>query len=350
MHIAIDTSPLESAHSVRGTGIYTKLLVEALQKHETSHTYSFFTRSQKVPNNADLVHYPYFDPFFLTLPVFHNKPVVVTVHDLIPIRFPDKFPRGIRGSLKWGLQRTALGRAERIITDSLCSGRDIERFVHFSKEKIDVIYLAASDEYGPETDTKTLDIVRRKYSLPKYYLVYTGDINWNKNVPGFLEAFGKITPRKDIHLLLVGKSFLQGELPEVREIRHTIETNGIQDNVRMLGFVPTEDLRSIYTLGQAAILPSFYEGFGLPVLEAMACGAPAIVAKGSSLDEIAGPALRIDPYDVGTIAKGISEVFAMSESEHRILSEASRAWANSFTWEKVAKETVVSYRKALHGS
>src|SRR5258706_5833567 len=101
MNIAIDITPLETGHSGRGVGIYTKNLIESLQKYEKKHTYILFTPKQGVPKNTDIVHYPYFDPFFLTLPLIKTKPSVVTVHDLIPLVFPEKFPPGIRGYMKW---------------------------------------------------------------------------------------------------------------------------------------------------------------------------------------------------------------------------------------------------------
>src|SRR5258706_7275203 len=107
MHIAIDTSPLANGHKFRGVGSYTQSLIDALQKYEGEHQYSFFT-GNAVFKDVDIVHYPYFDPFFLTLPFKKTKPTIVTVHDLIPLLYPDKFPPGLRGKVKWYIQQRLL--------------------------------------------------------------------------------------------------------------------------------------------------------------------------------------------------------------------------------------------------
>ena len=124
MKIAIDITPLESAHRARGVGVYTKNLIDALETYGKQHTYLYFTGHQLVPPDADVVHYPYFDPFFLTLPLVKPKPTVVTVHDLIPLVFPYKFPAGIRGNIKWQVQKLSLHGAKRIIADSNSSKND----------------------------------------------------------------------------------------------------------------------------------------------------------------------------------------------------------------------------------
>jgi glycosyltransferase involved in cell wall biosynthesis len=127
MKIAIDITPLESAHRARGVGVYTKNLIDALETYGKQHTYLYFTGHQLVPPDADVVHYPYFDPFFLTLPLVKIKPALVTVHDLIPLVFPYKFPAGIRGRFAWHVQRLSLRGAKRIIADSNSSKNDIVR-------------------------------------------------------------------------------------------------------------------------------------------------------------------------------------------------------------------------------
>lgn len=348
MHVAIDITPLENANSGRGVGSYTKLLVDALQKYETSYTYSFFTRKQKVSDKADIVHYPYFDPFFLTLPLLQEKPRIVTVHDLIPIHFPDKFPRGLRGELKWQVQRFGLRATRRVIADSYASKADIERYVGIPSSKIDVIHLAASDEFKNVQDKVTLQSVTEKYRLPKHFFVYVGDVNWNKNIMGLLKAFQMFSGKNPAHhLVFVGKSFLDTDLSETAELSRFVKDSRLGDRVDFVGFVEQTDLAAIYTLANACILPSFYEGFGLPLLEAVACGTPVVASKGSSLDEIAGPAIRVDAYSVDDIAHGLTRILRLSSVARAELGRLSVAWSRRFSWKHVAQKTVQAYKQAL---
>ena len=189
MRIALDITPLETGHKDRGVGTYTKLLIESLQKHESNHSYHFFTRGQKIPNDIELIHYPYFDPFFVTLPLIYAKSTVITVHDLIPLVFPQHFSSGIRGALKWHYQRMRLTRVSRIIADSESSKRDIESITGFPEAQIDVVPLAASPKFGQVKDEAELARVKKQYHLPESFVLYVGDVNWNKNILGMLEAF-----------------------------------------------------------------------------------------------------------------------------------------------------------------
>lgn len=344
MHIALDITPLESGHKDRGTGSYTYLLIEALQKYEKGHSYSFFTRKQKVPNSADLVHYPYFDPFFLTLPLLKPKPVVVTVHDLIPLVYPSHFPRGIRGDLKWRIQKASLRSVRRVITDSFASRRDIRAIAGLAETFIDVVHLAPAETFHPITDRNMRSSVQKKYSLPDRFILYVGDVNWNKNVTGLVRAKPKGTV-----LILVGKAFRQEGLPEVREINALIHALHFEGEVIRPGFVADEDLAVLYSLASVYIQPSFAEGFGLPVLEAFVCGCPVVCARGSSLDEIAGPSIRVNASDISSIMDGILHAEKLSTSERTELIQKGYAWVKRFSWKKVASKTVEVYEKALEG-
>lgn len=345
MRIAIDTTPLETGHKDRGVGTYTKLLIEALQKYEKKHSYSFFTRGQIVPENADVVHYPYFDPFFLTLPVIKPRPTVVTVHDLTPLVFPEHFPVGFRGRLKWQIQRLSLGRATRIITDSDSSKADITRIAGISADTIDVVRLAPASEFSPVTDQALLRAVATKYTLPRRFILYVGDINGNKNILGLLKAFQK---QRDVKLVLAGIAFVEGS-PEANAIQSSIDVLGFRDEVIMPGFVPLEDLPALYSLASVYVQPSFYEGFGLPVLEAMASGCPVMSSRASSLAEIAGPAVLIDPNNPEDFALRLREALMMPADKRSALIQKGILWAKRYSWEKVARQTVQSYEKAVSG-
>ncbi|MBI5449603.1 glycosyltransferase family 4 protein [Candidatus Gottesmanbacteria bacterium] len=345
MHIAIDTTSLEGEHRDRGIGSYTGLLIEALQKYENKHSYSFFTRKQKVPKSADIVHYPYFDPFFLTLPLVKSKPVVVTVHDVIPLVYPEYFPSGVRGKVKWYIQRASLRGARRIITDSFASKQDIQKIVGVPDALIDTVYLAPGDIFRPINDKKELSSVQRKYQLPTQYLLYVGDVNWNKNVIGLLRA-----KPKGLKLVLVGKSFKSDALSETQRINALIHAIQADADIIRTGYVTDAELAAIYNLATAYIQPSFAEGFGLPVLEAFSSGCPVICARGSSLDEIAGPAIRVDASDQDAIFQGIKIAINISIGEREKLRQKQFTWVRQFTWRKTAGATVGAYEKAFGDS
>lgn len=346
MRIAIDVSPLSSGHKVRGVGFYLKNLLTALRKYQPQHEYIEFT-GKAIPANADIIHYPYFDPFFLTLPFFSKKPTVVTVHDLTPLVLHHLFPVGLKGMLKWRLQRLALRNVSRIITDSLASKKNIQQLVGMVPSKVDAVYLAAGEHFG-KLDKAAIDAVNKKYNLPQVFALYVGDITPNKNILRLLQACMQI----HVPLVIAGKVFTDTsidvshpwvqELVDVREIakKHP-------DSVHLLGFVGDEDLVALYNAASVFVMPSLYEGFGLPVVEAFSCGTPVICSNKGSLEEVAGnAALLVDPLDVGEIARGVEKVIKDKKLAQE-LSKKGLERAKDFSWEKTAEATITSYQKAL---
>ena len=318
MRIAINTLPLSGGHSKRGIGVYTKELINALTEFEPSHTLSYFTRPSEIDGRTDVIHYPFFDPFFLTLPRTTSKPTVVTVHDLIPIVYAEHFKRGIRGELKWQIQKRVLTRvAKSIITDSNSSKADIEQVLNFPSDRVFAIPLAPRSIFRPTTDKKRLSEVRKKYELNNKFILYVGDVNWNKNVLGLLKAFHLYAKSStgSVQLVLVGKAFVDTNLPETQAIRDHIDRLGIKNSVVQTGFVPDSDLVALYTQAEMLVCPSFAEGFGLPVLEAMVCGCPVVMSDIPSLSEIGGPAIFVDPRNTESIAKGMARARSISKQK-----------------------------------
>ncbi len=349
MRIAIDISPRLNDHKYRGIGIYTKLLIEALQKYEGKHTVELIDNKSINVDSVDIIHYPFFDPFFLTLPLHKLLPTIVTVHDLIPIVFPDKFSRGIRGEIKWMVQKYSLQTSSAIITDSENSKNDINQKTGYPKKNISVIQLAQAPFFVPLQSPRVIS----KYSLPNSYLLYVGDVNWNKNVTGLFYAFAKvkkISKFKNLHLVLVGSAFLNDNLPESRHLHQIAKQLDIKDSVIELGLAEDDDLATIYSHAYATIVPSYYEGFGLPLLEAMACGCPVVVSGNSSLIEIAGPSILINPYDREDITRGIIKVMELTQDEYKKLSNASIQWSKKFSWKSVARQTVEVYESVLYAA
>ncbi len=341
---------MSSPDRVRGTGTYTRELIESLERYNHNHSYTFFTRGTKIPNDIDIIHIPYFSPFFLTLPFSQFRPTVVTVHDLIPLEYPRHFPKGVRGSLKWSIQRWLLSQQAQVITDSDSSKRAIDEFVSIGGDRVTVIPLAPGALFGKTVSSGLRDTVRRKYSLPDAYLLYVGDVNWNKNVLGLLGAFARLRKEKRFGryaLVLVGSAFTLGDLPQAQEIARVIHHHGLGRFIIRPGYVPDEDLAAIYQMAAVYVQPSFAEGFGLPVLEAMESGCPVVVSDGTGLGEIAGPAIRIDPTSIESLRNGIMTVLTMGAEQLKNLREKQRDWSGQFRWQGVAKKTVRVYEAVL---
>lgn len=352
MKVAFDLSPLHSGHQYRGIGFYTKRLLDALKivaKKEKVQL-QLIKNSQKIHFlSADLIHYPYFSPYFLSLPVKPLLPSVVTIHDLIPVKYFQHFPAGLRGRWRWQQQKRRLPKMAAVLTDSQIWRQQISEMTGYFLDKIYSVPLAAGPEFRKirfkiqETRFKRQDL---RFKIAKKFVLYVGDVNWNKNIPGLLRGFaGFAKNQPDFQLVLVGKAFRQEDLPETKEIIQLINSLNLNDQVIRLGFVETKDLVKIYNLASVYCQPSFDEGFGLPVLEAMACGCPVVAAKAGSLPEICGQAaVMVDPAKDGEIATGISRAL----KEKTKLIKRGFKQASRFSWRQTARQTIEVYRKILH--
>lgn len=341
MKVAIDTTPLKSGHSVRGIGSYTQKLIASIKNIPQIELETFDGRN--IPN-ADIVHYPYFDLFFRTLPVGKSQKRIVTIHDVIPLVFPNRFPAGIRGYVNLFFQKRALKNTDHVICDSEASKKDIIDKLSFPKGKISVIYLAASANFKKIEDQKKLLETSKKFKLPKKFALFVGDVNWNKNIGGLLNSIA-IT---QIPLVMVGAAIVDGQITETRALNKLIRKLKLENKVTKTGFVTEEELVSLYNLAAVTLLPSFYEGFGLPVIESMACGTPIVCADNSSLSEIAGSlAIFCDPQDPNDISKKTQKVLHLSKNARANLSAKLIKRASTFTWEKTAEETVRVYKKVI---
>ncbi len=346
MKIAIDISPLQTGHKVRGVGFYLQHLKDTLVRYYPENDYYFFTKQDEIPDNSDVVHYPYFDPFFLTLPFFQKKKTVVTVHDLTPLIFPKYFPAGMKGKLFWQIQRFNLQRSTLILTDSYASQADIVSIAGIPKRKVAVAYLAAAEEFQRISQTKA-KYVKEKYKLPDQFVLYVGDVTWNKNLPRLVRAMKQLA----LPLVMVGKSLVEKNFdktnPWNRDLVDVQQLTEDDKRIIKLGFLPTEDLVALYNSATVFVFPSLYEGFGLPILEAMQSGCPVITTKEGSLPEVAGNAAHyVDAYDVESIAKGIGEIF-FSQKLQKECTDKGLEQAKKFSWQKTAEQTIATYKKVL---
>ena len=344
MKIAIDVSPIfqSSLHKVRGVGMYIKNLTENLQKIDKKNTYVFFETKEDLSNSIDLVHFPYFDPFFLTLPLRNKIKTIVTVHDLTPIVFRQHFPSGIKGGIKWNIQKRLLKRVDKIITDSDSSKKDISRILGIDPDKISVIYLAPANFFNKLEGGEWEKTLRRKYDLPEKFALYVGDVTWNKNLPNLVDAFLKT----NIPLVMVGKALINKDFdkknPWNSDLLQIINKIENEKQFLRLGFLSEEELVQIYNLATLFVMPSFYEGFGLPVVEAMRCGCPVVTTREGSLKEVAGDAALFVETNIDSIKEGVEKVFSDINLQKE-LSQKGQEQAKKFTWEKTARDTIKCY-------
>lgn len=340
--VAIDISPKMGTHAQRGIGAYTTHLADELMKGNWPVEFKFFTRAASPPP-ASLIHYPYFDLFFHTLPVKKTAARGVTIHDVIPLVFPEHFPVGPRGKIAHFLQKLALKNTDFIICDSQASKRDIAQKLDVDPNKIAVVYLAAGRNFKKITDNSKLESVSKKLKLPKKFVLYVGDVNWNKNVQSLILAISQIK----IPAVLVGSALTDATLPETGEIDKLARVNNVSSLITKTGFISHADLAAVYNLAEVTVLPSFYEGFSLPVIESMACGTPVVCSNAGSLAEIAGPAIICDPNSPTDIAVKIISVLRSDLKARSDLKKRGLEHSAKFTWLKTAQKTVKVYQKYL---
>lgn len=347
MRVAIDVSPLQTGHKIRGVGFYLEHLKTALTKYFPKNDYVFFERGEKLPENLDLVHFPYFEPFFLAFPIYKRYKTAVTVHDLTPIVFPNAFPKGIKGELKWQMQKFSLRKANVIITDSEASKKDIIKYVGAKEKKIKVVYLAAGEEFKKLEKGDWENSLRKKYNLPEKFVLYVGDVTWNKNLPRLLDAVTEL----NIPIVMVGKSLVSEDYdknnPWNKDLNRINELARNNEKIIRVGFLPSDELIQIYNLATVFAMPSLYEGFGLPVLEAMACGCAVLTSKEGSLEEVAGNAAYfVDAYDVESIKFGLDLVYKNQEKRKELIEKGNEN-VKRFSWKKTAQETLNTYEEIV---
>lgn len=276
------------------------------------------------------------------LPRFKTAKTVFTLHDVIFKFFPEyHLPLN-----RWFLTNAMphfLRRADAIIAVSECTKRDAMRFYNIAPEKVTVIYEGVNPALHRVDDLLRLAEIRARYAKNQPYLLFVSTIEPRKNIAVLVDAFKILRAREFRHrLLIVGR---KGWLyqPTFDHVKQT----GMSDVVDFLDFVPDDDLSALFSACDAFVFPSLYEGFGLPPLEAMACGAPVICSNASSLPEVVGDAaLLVDPRDIGEIANAIARVLT-----DRHLCDELRAkgfiQAAKFSWERAARETLAVYRRMM---
>jgi glycosyltransferase involved in cell wall biosynthesis len=352
MRIALDVQ--STLGRPTGIGQYTKQLLAALRRVAPGHEFVELSWGRDVvmrtdrrlrwqqwelprrarAAGAEVLHVTGFDA-----PRLRPCPVVLTVHDLVGMLFPHNLPpvarlywsRWLPHSVRW---------ATRIIADSQHTRTDLIRLLGVPPERIEVVYLGVEETFRPVTDPERLAAVRERYGLLDRLILYLGTLEPRKGLDVLIAAFAQVAADLPHHLVIAGKEgWHTGSL--FRQVR----TLGLERRVHFPGYVAAEDQAALYSLADLFAFPSRYEGFGLPVLEAMACGTPVVCSQAGSLPEVAGDAaLLIPPDDATALAAALREVL-QDGALRQGLRERGLERAHRFTWEETARRTLAVYEQ-----
>ncbi len=373
MHVSIDVSP--AVNGKAGLGRYALSLAEALHTAYPHQTHMFANIAEALPFPPELAAAPRttvqvgYKPWrlavltgqFLTMrfdrllpkeiDLFHSTehllfptrriPVVLTVHDLIYKLFPEYHKRLNYWYLNIAMP-VFVKRAEHIIAVSESTKADVVQHYQVNPSKITVIYEAAAPHFVPQSAEK-IAAVRESYALPKQYIVTVGTIEPRKNLARLVETLRRLRAQwPDLHLVVVGSD---GWLTDY--FYQAVERTGMQAYIIQPGFIPDDDLPAVIAGAQCAVTPSLYEGFGLPVLEAMAVGVPVACSNTGSLSEVAGEAANLfDPTRTDAIVEAVAAVLS-DKGRAAAMRQAGLAQASRFSWERTATETWQVYQFVL---
>ena len=378
MKIAFSLHPV-TYHRQRGLYFYVKYLLEGISQIDTEDTFFLFCESIKrneinikkenfffvpfrrlwknLPTglkwlwdyiilpmeikrvNPHLIHIP-----DAGLPWLYRGKVVATIHDIAPYLFPYYLPT-LREKLKYRLKLLSLKRADRIIAISKSTAEDLINYLHIPKRKIRIIPYGIDKKFSPLPQEKSKKHVEENFNIKENFILYVGALSPNKNVMRLLEAFSLLIKSgiRNYPLLIVA-STKNPNYPYL--LRKTFEL-GIDKFVHWLNSQPQEKLVYLYNACTLFVFPSLYEGFGLPPLEAMACGAPVVASNTSSLPEVVGDAgILVNPKNPEDIFKAMRKVL-LSSSLREEMSEKALKRAKNFSWKKTAGETLEVYREVL---
>ncbi len=361
--IGIDASRIQRV-GMTGTERYARRIVEQLLQLESPYRFRLYTgetvldlplpparaevRTIPFPRlwtharlAAELARHPV-DLLFVpahVLPVWCPVPAVVTVHDLGYRYEPDAHPLLQRLYLELGT-RQSVRQARRVIAISQTTADDLVRFYRVPPERIAVVPHGVDDTFRPRTAEECAR-VRQRYGLRAPYILHVGTLQPRKNIVRLIQAFELLAAQDEhLELVLVGK---RGWLAE--PIERALAASPVRSRIRLLGHVADEDLPCLYSAAEVFVFPSLYEGFGLPVLEAMACGTPVVASRRGALVENAGPAVPCDPSSTADLARAVME--ARDPTRRNALVQAGLEHARRFSWKRSAERTLAVLSEAL---
>lgn len=268
--------------------------------------------------------------------------VVVTVHDLAFLRNPEWFKKSRAVYYRKKIKKT-VANADRIIADSCATADDLMIFLEVDEAIIDVVPLGVDAHYK-QADEEAQARVRDKYKLPEKFFLYVGTIEPRKNIARIVEAYSEMASGTDLDLVIAGRDGWK-----VKPIYKAIRKSGVRDRIHLPGYIPQEDLPALYSCAEIFVWPSLWEGFGLPPLEAMACGTPVLTSNVSSLPEVVDlSAMQVDPFDSAAIATGIKRLVEDTRL-YKGFQNSGLNRASKFPWSLTAKMTLEVYKRALDG-
>jgi glycosyltransferase involved in cell wall biosynthesis len=300
--------------------------------------YQFGLPARMKRDRLDLFH----DPVY-PLPLRIRIPGVITVHDLSS--YTDPGVHSLRSAAAARLYPRHLRVARQVITDSEYTASRIRELFPWASDKLNVVHLGVSRQFRKVSDGMVLSEIAGKYDLPEEFLLFLGTLEPRKNLIGLLNAFQRAADDIPHSLVIAG-----GLGWKYRDLMRIIAEHPRKDRIHLTGFVPDEELPALLSLARFLVYPSRLEGFGLPILEAMACGTPVMTSNCSSMPEIAGEAaLLVDPLSEESMADGLVRM-GNSPSLREDLEEKGLARASLFSWDDTARRTLMVYRKAVSGA
>jgi len=351
--VGVDVGPLKTGDKFRGIGVYTRELTASFEKLFKKDNLRFEIKPidfsgepLSILAGYSLIHLTRFNPFRLSVPLkkLSETKLVLTIYDLIPLIYPQHYPPGLKGKLNWELNKYLIKKnIDRIITISETSKKDICRFIGPKPERVLVVPLAPQLIFRKLDSAGFKSEITKSYHLPEHFALYVGDLNYNKNIPLLIEA----CEIAGIPLVIAGKQITEVEKMDLNHPELTHLKNINWGKTIKLGFVPGRDLVKIFNLASIYIQPSLYEGFGLPLLEAQACGVPVVASKTQTLVEIAeNAAVFANPKNPKDFARKIKLLLKDEKLRENLVKKGFEN-AKRYSWGKTARLTLKVYEELL---
>jgi glycosyltransferase involved in cell wall biosynthesis len=373
MRIGIDARGIGPA--LDGIGRYSRNLIAALAAIDERHDYVLLSRQTRyasTPWGGNFHEVPWdvpplslrtalwlpwrlrgqevqvFHSLFFIAPLYGRPPLVVTVHDLMALTFPRFFSGRnvvLEQAASWFHRLfvpLSVKRAARVVAVSQHTAKDVQKYLDVPSERITVTYEAPEERFHPIPDRNQLAQFRQRLGLPEEFVLYVGNTKPYKNVPRLVEAFGWMKKKAPNTLKLV----IAGKEDRFRpQVCQKVAELGLQEHVMFLSHLSDVELPLLLNCAKVFVFPSLYEGFGLPVMEAMACGTPVVTSTAASLPEVAGEAaLLVDPLDVESIAEAINQALA-DEGLREELQWRGLERSALFSWPQTARQTLAVYEE-----
>lgn len=380
MRIGIDCRTILNPEKGEGAGIghYTYQLVRHLLKIDKKNDYFlFFDRTVQErrlakfkQENARIIFFPFIqytkflptgyshflvsaflarqklDVFHsptLSLPQSYRAPSVVTAHDLTVYKFPDLYTDKQSSLLKTIIPQ-AVRQAKKIIAVSQSTKKDLGEIFGVESERIKVIYHGLDERFFRKSDPKVIKDIQKKFNISNDYLLFLGTLESRKNIIRIIEAYERLREKINYSYQLVLAGAPGGNF---NEIKKRIDESKYREDILLPGYIEADDLDPLFEGAKIFVFPTLYEGFGLPIIEAMANGVPVVTSNISSLPEIAeGNAVLVDPFNVAEITQAIFDLLTKPDMSQEF-SQHGKEKAKEFDWQKTAKETLTIYQEAI---